>query len=126
MSWRFRLAASLAVLTSLASGVACAGDGGGQDVSVPDAKSVTAVPAGAPLIDQDKLTFIPDELRVQSGSTVYLKNSESAVHTVTIEGKNVSGVMRENDVLAWVPPRPGTYRITCDYHPKMLATITAE
>ena len=95
---------------------------------LPEAPSapVTAVPAGAPLIDQDKLTFIPDELRVQSGSTVYLKNSESAVHTVTIEGKNVSGVMRENDVLAWVPPRPGTYRITCDYHPKMLATITAE
>ncbi len=125
MSWQFRLAANLAVLTSLASGVACA-DGVGQDGSVPAAKSVTAIPAGAPLIDQDKLTFIPEDLRVLSGSTVYLKNSESAVHTVTIEGKNVSGVMRENDVLAWVPPRRGTYRITCDYHPKMLAKITAE
>ena len=129
MGRKWRLTASLAVLLFLAAVGACSdddSDGGGEGVSIPDATRVTAIPAGGALIDQDNLAFIPEELAVEAGATVYLKNSESAVHTVTIEGKNVSGVMREDDTLAWSPPGPGTYRVTCDYHPQMRATITVE
>lgn len=95
-------------------------------MSIPDATRGSAIPARSPLIDQDNLAFIPKELTVPAGGTVYLKNSEAAVHTVTIEGKNVSAVMRENDTLAWIAPATGSYRVTCDYHPQMHATITVE
>ncbi len=128
MGRKFRMA-SAAMLPFLAAVVACNNDdsgAGGVASPIPDATTVTAIPAGAPLLDQDNLAFIPEELSVSAGSPVYIKNSEAAVHTVTIEGKNVSGVMRKDDMLAWIPPSPGTYRITCDYHPQMRATITAE
>mgnify|MGYP002381903679 CR=1 FL=1 len=126
---KWRLSAGLLALLSLSVLGACGDDDSddrGNGVSIADAKRVSAIPAGAPLIDQDNLAFIPKELTVPAGGTVYLKNSEAAVHTVTIEGKNVSGVMREEDLLAWIAPGAGTYRVTCDYHPQMRATISVE
>ncbi len=128
MRGKWHLAAVAPVLPALAALGACGDDDsdGGTGSSIPDATGVDAIPAGAPLIDQDNLTFLSGELTVAPGATVYLKNSEAAVHTVTIEGKNVSGVMRQDDTLAWTPPGPGTYRVTCDYHPQMRATITVE
>lgn len=124
--WR---TASAAVLPFLAAVVACSNDdsgAGGDGRTILDATGVTAIPPGAPLLDQDNLAFMPEELSVTAGSPVYIKNSEAAVHTVTVEGKNVSGVMRKDDMLAWIPPSAGAYRITCDYHPQMRATITVK
>jgi len=128
MSSQWRVAASAAILPFLAAVGACSDDddGAAQGAPIPDATTVGAIPAGASLIDQDNLTFIPKDLTVQPGTTVYLKNSEVAVHTVTIEGKNVSGAMKKDAMLAWIPPSAGTYQITCDYHPQMRATITVE
>jgi plastocyanin len=117
-------------LAFLALTVVLVGCGGGSEdkpaVAVPTAAKASSLPAGAPLLDQDRLEFIPNELKVQRGTTIYLKNSEAPVHTVTIEGKNVSGTMKKDDLLAWDPPGPGTYRVTCDFHPLMKATITVE
>lgn len=121
--------ASAAILPFLAAVVACSNDdsgAGGDGLLILDATSVTAIPAGAPLLDQDNLAFIPGELSVSAGSPVYIKNSEAAAHTVTVEGRNVSGAMRKDDMLAWIPPSAGTYRITCDYHPQMRAMITVK
>lgn len=129
MLGRWPVTASMVVVPLLATVSACSDDGSdgtGDGVSIPHATSVTAIPPGAALIDQDNLTFIPRELAVPVGGTVYLKNSEAAVHTVTIDGKNVSGVMREDDTLAWIPPGPGSYRVACDYHPQMRAMITVK
>lgn len=130
MSAAWRIAACLAVLPFLAAAGACGGDDdedvGSDGSPIPNAAAVSAIPAGAPLIDQDNLAFEPGALTVQQNTTVYLKNSEMAVHTVTIEGKNVSGVMKKDDLLAWIPPGAGTYRVTCDYHPQMRATIAVK
>ena len=128
MSSDWRVAAGAALLLFLIPAGACGDDDGraGNGPPILDATSVTAIPAGAPLLDQDNLAFIPEELSVLAGSPVYFKNSEAAVHTVTVESKNVSGVMRKDDMLAWIPPSAGTYRITCDYHPQMRATITVK
>ena len=82
------------------------------------------IPAGAAEIDQDGLAFKPDKLTVKTGEKVYVKNSESALHTFTVNGKNESGNMKKGDVFAWAPPAAGTYKITCDFHPQMNATIT--
>ena len=86
--------------------------------------STGAIPAGAPEIDQDGLAFKPDKLTVKAGEKVYFKNSESALHTVTINGKNESGNMKKGDVFSWTPAAAGTYKVNCDFHPQMNATIT--
>ena len=86
--------------------------------------SAGAIPAGAPEIDQNGLAFRPDKLTVKAGEKVYFKNSESALHTVTINGKNESGTMKKGDVFSWAPAAAGTYKVNCDFHPQMNATIT--
>ena len=87
---------------------------------------ITEVPAGAPMVDQDNLTFKPETLKAKVNEKIYFKNSETAIHTVTIDSKNVSGNMRKGDIVTWTAPKAGTYKVTCDYHPQMKATITVE
>lgn len=100
-------------------------DSGGTTATATTAKKVT-VPAGAPLVDQDNLAFKPEKLTVKAGEAVYFKNSESAIHTVNVNGKNVSGNMKKDDVVTFTFDKAGEYKITCDYHPQMKATITAQ
>ncbi len=111
-----------AVVATVFIGAACGGgssNGGIADGSDPN------IPAGSPFIDQDALRFIPSKLSVSAGARVYFKNSETALHTVTIEGENVSGNMRKDEVFVWdAPTAMGEYQITCDFHPQMKATIT--
>lgn len=113
----------------LVTSVACGGgaeqlDATGVEVAVmisPD-----EMPSGAAMIDQENLKFIPNKVTVKLGDKLYLKNSETAIHTVTINGKNVSGNMEKDDLMAWTPPGAGTYKVTCDFHPQMKATIIVE
>lgn len=104
---------------SLAVTAAC-GDDGGEPEPNP------GVPSGALRIDMDGLDFRPTELTVPAGETVYFTNSESALHTVDIDGEDLSGDMRRDAVFAHVFEQAGEYKITCKYHPQMKATITAE
>lgn len=101
------------------------GDGTGNLVAAVKVESGT-VPDEAILIDQKNLKFQPRDLTVSSGDTIYFRNSEGASHTVTINGRNVTGAMGRNEVMTWIPPGPGTYKFTCDYHPQMKATVTVE
>lgn len=132
--WRIGALAASALLV-LGATAACGGDDGASTPTAPVRTGGTAapatggkveVPAGAPEIDQDNLAFKPDKLTVKSGEKVYFKNSETALHTVTINGKNESGNMKKGDVFVWTPAEAKTYKITCDYHPQMNATITAQ
>ena len=102
-----------------------AGCGGGSSSGSASPVS-SAIPAGAPVVDQDGLTFSPNQLTVKTGETVYFQNSETSLHTVTINGTNESKNMKRNDVFARAFTAAGTYKVTCDYHPQMKATITAE
>jgi plastocyanin len=92
----------------------------------PAALKFPDVPEGAAIVDQDGLKFRPGDLSVTAGDTVYFTNSEFAIHTVTVDGENVSGDMKRGDAFVWTFDRPGEYRVSCDYHPKMRATITVE
>lgn len=124
----------------LISGVAC---GGGDDDDAPAATAtkpaasgattpaatggkITEIPAGAPEVDQDNLAFIPTTVKAKVGEKIYFKNSETALHTVTIDTKNVSGNMKKGDIIAWSSDKAGSFKVTCDYHPQMKATITIE
>ncbi|MBI5949394.1 MAG: cupredoxin domain-containing protein [Chloroflexi bacterium] len=129
---RFSRRFALVLVAGLLTGGALAACGSSDDSSpgngtpVPTAAKVVTVPAGAPLIDQDNLAFKPEKLTVKAGATVYFLNSETSLHTVTIDGKNVSGTMKKGDVVVWTAPNAGTFKVTCDFHPQMKATITAE
>ncbi len=116
--------AAMGFLVAAALLAACGGGDG--DEATGRATSVAGVPDGAAFIDQDSLKFQPSSLTVAATETVYFKNSETTVHTVTIEGENESGTMQHNDVFEWTPPGPGEYNITCSFHPQMKATITVE
>lgn len=128
----------------LLSGIACGGgdDDDAENTPAPAATTasggattaattasgdkITEVPAGAPMVDQDNLTFKPDTLKAKANEKIYFKNSETAIHTVTIDTKNISGNMRKGDIVTWSAGKAGTYKVTCDYHPQMKATITIE
>lgn len=119
-AWLFGIA--LALVLALPLVAACGGSDGGDGSASPTAP--TGVPAGAPFIDQDNLKFKPNTLAVSVGEKIYFVNSETAVHTVTVNGKNESGNMRKGDIFEWTPASAGEYKITCDFHPQMKATIT--
>ena len=112
------------LVSVLAAGLVACGGGGSENTSGTAPAGIEGVPEGAPFIDQDGLDFSPGELTVAAGEKVYFKNSESAIHTVTIEDENVSGTMERDDIFAWQPPGPGEFEVTCDFHPQMRATIT--
>jgi len=92
----------------------------------PEPPEFPDVPEGASVIDQDGLKFIPNQLTVSVGDDVYFTNSEHALHTVTVDGENISGNMSRGDAFVWTFDTPSEYRITCDFHPRMRATIIVE
>lgn len=120
-----RLMAPFALLTLAAFALAACGDDDGGSSGEP-ASPPPGVPAGAPFIDQQDLSFKPDKLTAKASDKVYFANTETALHTVTIEGKNESGTMKKGDLFTWTPPAPGTYKISCDFHPQMHATVTVQ
>ena len=75
-------------------------------------------------IDQQNMAFMPARVSIKVGETVLIKNSETAIHTGNINGKNITGNMKKGDSVAWTGNAPGEYKISCDYHPQMAATIT--
>jgi plastocyanin len=124
-----RLLTIVAVLAGLAAlaTAACGGKsspGSSAPGATPTAVSSVTIPDGATVIDQQDLTFKPSTVTVKAGGQVYFKNSEATFHTVTVQGKNISGIMKRNSVVVWTAPAPGTYKVGCDYHPQMHATIT--
>ncbi|MCC6267009.1 MAG: cupredoxin domain-containing protein [Dehalococcoidia bacterium] len=121
----FSAVAAAALLISALFLSSC-GSSDGDSANSGIANNVAGVPDGVPFIDQDSLKFIPTSLKVKVGDIVYFKNSETALHTVTIEGKNESGNMKKDAVFTWTPKTAGEYKITCDFHPQMKATITVE
>jgi plastocyanin len=124
------VAASLLV----AAGTACGGsDTGAGAGSTPQVQTKPGSGKNAPRaaadvnavaeIDQKNLTFIPAQVTVKVGETVLIKNSESAIHTGNVNGKNITGNMKKGDTVPWVAKEPGEYKVTCDYHPQMKSTI---
>ena len=83
-----------------------------------------AIPAGAVVIDQRDLAFKPGSATIDGGQKVYFQNSETALHTVSINGKDESGNMKRGAIFVWTFASPGSFKITCEYHPQMHATIT--
>jgi len=134
---KLRSALMIAPAVLMLAGVAAA-CGGDDNTSTPtkaattvatasaSAASGSATTATAAEIDQDNLAFKPSKVTVKAGDKILVKNSESALHTFNVDGKNLSGNMKKGDTYVWTAAKAGEYKVTCDYHPQMNATITVQ
>ena len=120
---------------------AVAGCGGDDNTSSTPTKAATSATTaatasgsaatGSPVataaeIDQDGLAFKPNKVTVKVGEKILVKNSESALHTFDVDGKNLSGNMKKGATYVWTAAKAGEFKVTCDYHPQMMATITVQ
>lgn len=114
-----RLRALAWVTLALLAAVVAAGCAGSEG----DPEVVPTTTEGYPIVNQNRLRFIPKNLTVPAGQTVLFRNSETAIHDVLIDGVNISGNMRKGDEVIYTFDHPGTYTITCSFHPQMRARI---
>ena len=91
------------------------------DAGIPPPEGV---PADAPFVSQDRLTFSPKELRVRAGERIYFWNGETAVHNLVFDKSARSPDMEAGDVFVWRFTTPGEHTVTCDYHPQMRLRVT--
>ncbi len=128
-----RIAFVPAVAGLLAVAAACGGSSAGGPTPEVQSKSAGSAATSASNqvhtdhaaeIDQQDMTFKPARVAIRIGETVLIKNSEPVIHTANINGKNISGNMKKGDSTAWTAKAAGEYRVGCDYHPLMSATIT--
>jgi plastocyanin len=83
-----------------------------------------------PVMDQVGLTFGPEMLFVRTGQPVEFRNSDDTLHNVNVKHEET----REQAFNVAIPtggtydytfPRDGFYRVGCDIHPAMTASIFA-
>lgn len=130
-NWLLALALVVGSTAIIAASAACSGgakDGSALQTSAPapTQSNSTAHTNHAAEIDQQNLTFIPARVSIKVGETVLIKNSESPIHTANINGTNITGNMKKGDSIAWTAKTAGEYKVTCDYHPAMSATIVVK
>lgn len=90
--------------------------------------ATTAAPAkagsGAALAVQIKDFMFTIPGNVKTGGKITVRNDDSEIHTFTLNGKNSVPVPAHSSSTLTAPTAPGTYRVTCDYHGDMHATLT--
>ncbi len=109
---------ALALAASLVL-VACGGDEANPPEGCTDPVATTTV-------ELADFTFRPDCLSADAGATITLDNTGDAPHTFTVTGTDVD---LEVDAGTSVDASlsgvdPGTYAVTCTFHPQMEATLT--
>jgi plastocyanin len=105
---------------------------GGTAVVVLEAKGERTFPpqSDTPVMDQASLTFSPELLFVRTGQPAEFRNSDDTLHNVNVKHEET----REQAFNVAIPTggnymhtfdRDGFYRVGCDIHPAMTASIFA-
>lgn len=98
---------------------ACGGDGATPPKDCTD-------PVAATNVELADFAFRPACLSAEDGATFTLENTGDAPHTFTVTGTdvdiNLDAGTSVDASLSGV--EPGTYAVTCTYHPQMTATLT--
>jgi plastocyanin len=83
-------------------------------------------PAPATSVQLADFAFEPDCLSVDAGATITLENVGDAPHTFTVGGTDVDLKVDPgaSDEVGFDGVDPGTYSVTCTFHPQMTATLT--
>jgi plastocyanin len=93
-----------------------------------EAPGAMAAPRGTAVLDQRNLTFSPQVLAVQVGTTVAFPNSDRVFHNVFSfkDGKTFDlGIYPVGATRLVTFDRPGLSRIFCNIHPNMAAYVMA-
>jgi plastocyanin len=96
----------------------------------PQAAREFPAQSGKPVMDQVGLTFGPELLLVRTGEPVEFRNNDDTLHNVNVKNEQT----REQAFNVAIPTggsyeftfkRDGFYRVGCDIHPAMAASIFA-
>ncbi len=82
-------------------------------------------PTATTTVDMHDATFSPACVGASSDQTLSLVNADDTPHTYTVKGTGVD-VKVEGGATAQAPlagVAPGTYAVSCLYHPQMTATL---
>jgi plastocyanin len=92
-----------------------------------DVSDSTSILADENLLVMDALAYSPSVITVSAGSIVTVRNSDTVIHTADVEALSVaSGDINPGEETIIQFSEPGTYQLTCRYHPEMTATVIVE
>ncbi len=102
-----------------------------ESAAASQAAEPSEAAGGGETVRLSQFAFDPEELTIAVGTEVTFVNADSAAHTVT-EGTDGTAVadpiideeLQQNDSTSFTFDEPGTYDITCLFHPSMQMTIT--
>jgi plastocyanin len=83
-------------------------------------------PTPAATVELADFAFRPDCLSVDAGGSIALENRGDAPHTFTVRGTDLDVKVDPGgaDDISFDGVDPGTYAVTCTFHPQMEATVT--
>jgi plastocyanin len=104
----------------------------GTAVVVLEPKSARAFapPDEKPVMDQAGLTFGPELLLVRTGYPVEFRNSDDTLHNVRVSHEETRAsafnvAIPTGEAYTYTFERDGFYRVGCDIHPAMAASVFA-
>ena len=112
-----RLAVSLAVFALAGLGVACSTNDGTAPTCDQPTKQTE--------VDMESMAFSPACISATANDTLQLVNKDPAEHTFTVKGTSIN-VTIDGGQTATAPLTgiaPGTYSVTCQFHPQMTETL---
>lgn len=82
-------------------------------------------PEGEPAIVMRDIRFVPEEISIVQGQTLYFWNQDNSEHTASIEGGEDSGSIPPGQHWGWTARESGVFEFICEVHPgPMQGTIT--
>lgn len=101
--------------------------------AAPSEAEPSEAAGGEETVRLSQFAFDPTELSIAAGTEVSFVNADSAAHTVT-EGTDgaaaadpiIDEELQQNGSTSFTFDEPGTYEITCRFHPSMHLTIVVE
>jgi plastocyanin len=104
----------------------------GTAVVVLEPKTARSFPAQTekPVMDQVGLTFSPELLLVRTGEPVDFRNSDDTLHNVRVSHEETrtsafNVAIPTGEAYTYTFERDGFYRVGCDIHPAMAASVFA-
>ncbi len=103
-------------------------------VAEPSASAAASDPSAEPVtVRLEDFAFDTEELTIPAGTTVRFVNADGATHTVTegsdgtaTAGPIINEELERNATARFTFDEPGTYAITCLFHPSMNMTVIVE
>jgi plastocyanin len=96
----------------------------------PKAARTFPAPGEKPVMDQAGLTFGPELLLVRTGYPVEFRNSDDTLHNVRVSHEETrtsafNVAIPTGETYTYTFERDGFYRVGCDIHPAMAASVFA-